>query len=98
MNYLMGIDISTTGSKALIIDTHGNVIAAHTSPHSLSNPRPLWSEQDPEEWWKAACTSIRTVITHSKIHPETIAAIGLTGQMHGLVLLDEHGKPIQLAV
>ncbi len=98
MNYFMGIDVSTTGSKALLIDLSGNVIAVHSSPHTLSNPKPLWSEQDPLEWWDATIKSIQMVLKSSGIKSEEITAIGLTGQMHGLVLLDEKGNVLRPAI
>ena len=98
MNYFMGIDVSTTGSKALLIDTAGSVVASASAPHSLSTPKPLWSEQDPLEWWAATITSIRAVLQHSGISASAIAAIGLTGQMHGLVLLDESGAVLRPAI
>jgi len=98
MNYFMGIDVSTTGSKALLIDEIGRVVAAASSPHTLSTPRPLWSEQDPAEWWTASVKSIRTVLQQSGIPAEGVTAIGLTGQMHGLVLLDENGRVLRPAI
>lgn len=98
MNHFLGIDVSTTGSKALIIDSSGRVIAAASSPHTLSIPRPLWSEQDPQEWWNATVASIRSVLQQTGIKPGSIAAIGLTGQMHGLVLLDGAGKVLRPAI
>lgn len=94
----MGIDISTTGSKALLVDAAGNVLAAASSPHTISTPRPLWSEQEPEEWWRAAVNSIRTVLGKTGIAPEAVSAIGLTGQMHGLVLLDGSGAVLRPAI
>lgn len=94
----MGIDISTTGSKALLVDAAGNVLAAASSPHTISTPRPLWSEQEPEEWWRAAVNSIRTVLGKTGIAPEAVSAIGLTGQMHGLVLLDVSGAVLRPAI
>jgi xylulokinase len=98
MKYFLGIDVSTTGSKALIIDETGMVLGVQSSPHTLSNPRPLWSEQDPEEWWQATVKSIQAVLAQTGIHGDQIAAIGLTGQMHGLVLLDENGKVLRPAI
>jgi xylulokinase len=97
-NYFLGIDVSTTGSKALLIDTAGSVLAVCSSPHTLSTPRPLWSEQDPDEWWKATVTSIQSVIKQTGISPRSISAVGLTGQMHGLVLLDNRGKVLRPAI
>lgn len=96
--YFLGIDTSTTGSKSLLIDTEGTVIAVASSPHTLSTPRPLWSEQDPEEWWQAVAISIRSVLEKAGIDGDRILAVGLTGQMHGLVLLDQHGKVLRPAI
>jgi xylulokinase len=96
--YFLGIDTSTTSSKALLIDERGKVIAVASSPHTLQNPRPLWSEQDPHEWWKAVSASIRSVLEKTGIGGEAIAAVGLTGQMHGLVLLDEVGNVLRPAI
>lgn len=98
MAYFLGIDTSTTGSKALLIDARGDVIAVASSPHTLQTPRPLWSEQDPREWWEAVSASIRSVLEQAGIDGEEIGAVGLTGQMHGLVLLDEQGKVLRPAI
>jgi xylulokinase len=98
MAYFLGIDTSTTGSKALLIDERGEVIAAASSPHTLQTPRPLWSEQDPREWWEAVSASIRSVLEQAGTHGEQIRAVGLTGQMHGLVLLDEAGNVLRPAI
>ena len=96
--YFLGIDVSTTGSKALLIDTAGSVIAVASSPHTLSTPKPLWSEQDPEEWWQATVQSIHSVLQANTIKPGAIKSIGLTGQMHGLVLLGESGVVLRPAI
>ncbi len=98
MAYFLGIDTSTTSSKALLIDESGTVIAVASSPHTLQTPRPLWSEQDPHEWWDAVSASIRSVLEKAGIGGERIAAVGLTGQMHGLVLLDETGNVLRPAI
>jgi xylulokinase len=96
--YFLGIDTSTTGSKALLIDERGKVIAVASSPHTLQTPKPLWSEQNPTEWWDAVVTSIRSVLQQAGISGEQVAAIGLTGQMHGLTLLDEAGTVLRPAI
>jgi xylulokinase len=98
MSLLLGIDVSTTGAKSLIIDSDGEVLAAATTPLSVSTPRPLWSEQDPESWWRAVVSSIRRALAQSSRHGGRVAAIGLTGQMHGLVLLDEHEAVLRPAI
>ncbi len=92
----MGIDISTTASKVLVVDKQGKVIATHSSPHTLSTPQPQWSEQDPNEWWQATCHALHHVLNN--VNPQDIASIGLTGQMHGLVVLDAQGKVLRPAL
>jgi xylulokinase len=96
--YFLGIDTSTTSSKALLIDEEGKVVAVASSPHTLQTPKPLWSEQDPREWWGAVSASIHQVLIESGVEAEAVAAVGLTGQMHGLVLLDEAGEVLRPAI
>lgn len=98
MAFILGLDVSTTGSKALLIDRKGMVLGTASSPHMLSTPKPLWSEQDPEMWWQAVIKSIRNVIAQTGVDPNEIEAIGLTGQMHGLVLLDSDDKVLRPAI
>ena len=94
--YFAGIDVSTTASKVLLIDDHGLVVASHSTPHDLSTPRPLWSEQDPHQWWQATATSLRAVL--QQVRAKDIACIGLTGQMHGMTMLDARGEPLRPAI
>jgi len=96
--YFLGIDTSTTSSKALLIDEQGSVIAVASNPHTLQTPRPLWSEQDPREWWEAVAASIKAVLEKTGINGDGVAAVGLTGQMHGLVLLDHAGDVLRPAI
>ena len=98
MTLLLGIDLSTTGAKALLIDEEGHVVSSATTPLSLSTPHALWSEQNPEDWWNATRTSISCSISDANLSGESIAAIGLTGQMHGLVLLDQQGHVLRPAI
>ncbi len=93
---LLGIDVSTTGVKALVIDGDGAIVDSYTTPLQLSNPKPLWSEQQPGDWWAAAVNSIQHVLRET--NAGDIAAIGLTGQMHGLVLLDDDGAVLRPAI
>lgn len=96
--YLLGIDVSTTGAKASLIDLEGQVTFSATTPLTLFTPRPLWSEQDPREWWSATAASIREVLAGAGLPGAAIQAVGLTGQMHGLVLLDERGDVLRPAI
>jgi xylulokinase len=98
MKYVLGVDVSTTGAKALIVDQTGKVVAEATTEYPLSTPRPLWSEQDPADWWMGAQQSIRRVLQESKLLGQDIAGVGLTGQMHGLTLLDEQNQVLRPAI
>lgn len=98
MTLLLGIDLSTTGAKALLLNDHGDVIATATTALELSNPRPLWSEQQPAQWWEATAKSIHAVLETAKTDGAGVAAVGLTGQMHGLVLLDKHGEVLRPSI
>lgn len=94
----LGIDVSTTGAKALLIDGQGVVAAAATTPLTLQTPRPLWSEQDPGEWWKGTAASVRKALADAGAKGADVAAVGLTGQMHGLVLLDAQREVLRPAI
>src|ERR1044072_4530531 len=98
MTHLLGIDLSTTGAKALLIDREGRVVSGATTPLNLSTPHPLWSEQDPHEWWTATTNSIKQALAEANVSGDDIASIGLTGQMHGLVLLDAPGPGLSRAL
>ncbi|MCL7454018.1 MAG: xylulokinase [Anaerolineae bacterium] len=94
-SYLLGIDVGTTGAKALLIDRAGQVVTSATAEYPMFTPRPLWTEQHPADWWVAMARSIRQVLAETGIEPAQVAGIGLTGQMHGLVLLDVHGEVLR---
>jgi xylulokinase len=98
MAYLLGIDISTTGAKAILIDEAGKVIASATTEYPLSTPQPLWSEQAPADWWRGAVASIKEAVTSAAIDSREIMGIGMTGQMHGLVLLDNQNQVLRPAI
>lgn len=98
MAFFLGIDVGTSGSKAVLIGTDGAVRAAVTHEYPLSHPKPLWAEQDPEDWWQATVQSIRSVMAKVGATGADLAAVGLTGQMHGLVLLDNEGKVLRPAI
>lgn len=95
---LLGLDVSTTGAKALLIDAQGQVVSSASTPLTLSTPRPLWSEQSPAEWWEGITSSIRAALDTAGADAGQIAAVGLTGQMHGLVMLDENGTVLRPAM
>ena len=92
----LGLDIGTSGVKAILVNVAGDVEAAAITPLQLSTPQPGWAEQDPEAWWQASVASIRTVLASKP--RATIAAIGISGQMHSSVFLDAHGEVIRPAL
>jgi xylulokinase len=98
MAHYLGIDIGTSGTKALIMDARGRVRSTGTAEHGISAPKPGWSEQDPEEWWSATVKAVRAAIKNAKIDGKKIAGIGLSGQMHGLVITDDAGKPLRPSI
>jgi xylulokinase len=96
---LLGIDTGTGGTRALVIDERGEVIAANTSAHEpFVSPQPAWAEQDPRDWWRACGIAVRAAMATSGVSADEIAAVGLTGQMHGSVLLDEAGDVLRPAL
>lgn len=98
MPYLLGLDVGTTGAKALICDERGKVLATATSEYPLSSPEPLWSEQNPADWWRGAQEALRSVVKQAGIEARQIAGLGLTGQMHGAVFLDKQNEVIRPAI
>src|SRR5437764_3031294 len=95
----LGIDVGTSGSRALLVDAKGRVGYSFVAPHQeMQMLRPLWAEQDPDDWWHASASAIRGVLGEAGVDGSAVAGIGLTGQMHGLVMLDEANKVIRPAL
>ncbi len=92
--YLLGVDVGTTGSKAILLTLDGNVVVSASTEYQTSMPRPLWAEQDPRDWWRATVASIRRVLSTAEKNAQVVS-VGLTGQMHGLVLLDKLGNVLR---
>ncbi|MEM7558399.1 MAG: xylulokinase [Planctomycetota bacterium] len=98
MGYTIGVDIGTSGTKSLLIDPDGNILAEASASYDVLMPKPMWTEQDPEDWWNATVKTIRAVVKKAKAKPAEVKAIGLSGQMHGSVFLDKSGKVIRPAL
>ncbi|MGA2496533.1 MAG: xylulokinase [Tepidisphaeraceae bacterium] len=98
MAYLLGIDIGTSGTKTLICDERGKVLATAMAEHPISTPRPGWSEQHPEDWWKASCAATRAVLKKARVQAGEFKGIGLSGQMHGSVFLGDGPKALRPAL
>ncbi len=98
MAHLLGIDIGTSGTKTLICDEDGKVLATAMAEHPISAPRPGWSEQAPEDWWQAVIAATKAVLKKAKIKSADISGIGLSGQMHGSVFLGDGPKALRPAL
>ncbi len=95
----LGIDIGTGGSRALLVDAGGALKGSFTAAHAeITMHQPLWAEQDPDDWWRAAQLAIRGVLEQAGVDGSEIRGIGLSGQMHGLTLLDADRKVIRPAL
>ena len=96
MAKLLGIDVGTGGTRALLIDETGRVLASRTAEHKpFASPQTGWAEQDPLDWWQACCEAVRQLLSASATPSSQIAAVGFSGQMHGAVLLDSAGAPLR---
>lgn len=98
MPHLLGIDIGTSGTKTLICDDDGRVLATAMAEHAISSPKPGWSEQDPEDWWAATGKATKAVLKKANVKSADIGGIGLSGQMHGSVFLGNGPKPLRAAL
>jgi len=98
MSYYLGIDLGTSSTKTILIDAAGKILAEASQAYPLYHPKPLWSEQDPEDWWKAVCKTVKATVAKAKVKPAAVKAIGISGQMHGSVFLDKNDKVIRKAL
>ena len=98
MAYVIGVDLGTSGTKTVLFDESGKVIASHTVEYPMYQPKNGYAEQDPADWREAAFTTIRAVMQKSGVSKDDVKAIGLSGQMHGLVMLDEKNQVIRNSI
>ncbi len=98
MAYLLGIDIGTSGTKALICDGRGRVRAAASAPHTRQEPKPGFSEQSPTQWWSAVQKATKAVVKKAGVRGDQVGGVGLSGQMHGAVFLGEGTTPLRPAI
>ncbi len=95
MAHVMGIDLGTSGTKTILMDADGKIVASASEEYPLSTPQPGWSEQDPAHWWTAACNTTKQVLAESGVDAKDIKGVGMSGQMHGSVFLDKNGDVIR---
>ena len=99
MPHLLGIDVGTGGTRAIVVDAAGHIIGSATDEHvPFASPQTGWAEQDPRDWWRAACGAVRAALSAAALKGGDITAVGLSGQMHGSVLLDDNGEVIRPAL
>ena len=98
MKYLIGLDVGTSGAKCIMIDETGKVIASSTQEYPLSTPRPGWAEQNPEDWWQGVVKGLQVILKKANVDPSDILGLSYSGQMHGLVALDEDNQVIRPAI
>ncbi|MEA4929811.1 MAG: xylulokinase [Candidatus Limiplasma sp.] len=98
MQYLLVIDLGTSGTKTVLFSQDGKVVASATVEYPMSQPQNGWAEQAPEDWWNAAVITLNRVVKESGVDPEAIAGLGISGQMHGLVMLDEQGEVLRPSI
>ncbi len=98
MSFLIGIDLGTSGVKTVLFDESGKPVASSTVEYPLYQPNLGWAEQDPEEWWRGTCESINNVMLKSGVDKREVKGVGLSGQMHGAVLLDKDDRVLRNAI
>jgi xylulokinase len=98
MAVALGIDIGTTSTIGILIDTEGETLATASRPVTLSSPRPGWAEEDPEEWWRNLCAICPELVARAGIASTEIGAVGITGMLPALVLLDAHGRLVRPSI
>lgn len=98
MEYLIGIDLGTSGTKTVLFDRNGEAAASATIEYPMYQEKNGWAEQEPADWWNAAAGTIRTVVAESGVEPADIKGVGISGQMHGLVMLDAGGQVLRRSI
>ena len=98
MAYLIGIDLGTSGTKTVLFDQEGHVVASATVEYPMYQEHNGWAEQDPLDWWNATCQTIKAVIEKSGVSNQEVKAVGISGQMHGLVMLDKEGNLLRRSI
>lgn len=98
MSYLLGVDVGTSGAKTVLFDEKARRVAARTIEYPLYQPRNGWAEQDPADWWRAVAEGIRDVLGRGGVSPAAVRGVGLSGQMHGLVMLDKEGRVLRPSI
>ena len=98
MSYIIGVDCGTSGTKTVLFDELGTVVASHTIEYPMYQPKNGYAEQDPNDWASAMIDTIKAVMAKSGVKKENVKGIGISGQMHGLVMLDKAGNVLRRSI
>lgn len=98
MAYVIGVDCGTSGTKTVLFDEKGTVISSVTIEYPMYQPKNGYAEQDPADWANAMINTIKAVMTKSGVNKEDVAGVGISGQMHGLVMLDKDGNVLRKSI
>ncbi len=98
MKYVLGVDLGTSGTKTVLFDQNGTVIASSTVEYPMYQPQNGWAEQDPEDWYHASVETIHQVLSKSGVNVQDVVSLGISGQMHGLVMLDDKGNVLRRSI
>ncbi len=98
MKYVLGIDLGTSGTKTVLFDVDGTIVASESAEYQMMQPHNGWAEQDPEDWWQAAVFTLSSVMKKSGVDKDDVVGLGISGQMHGLVMLDEKGDVLRPSI
>ena len=98
MKYVLGIDLGTSATKTILVDENGVTRESAEYSYPMYQPHNGWAEQDPEDWWQGVKTGIRKVMEESGVDPKAVKGVGLSGQMHGLVMLSEKGSVLRRSI
>src|SRR4249919_3731250 len=97
--HVLGIDVGTGGTRAVIVRDDGRIVASATEAHEpFASPQIGWAEQRPEDWWSAAARAVRLALSHANLRGPDIGCVGFSGQMHGAVMLDAAGDVVRPAL
>jgi xylulokinase len=98
MPFILAHDLGTTGNKATLFDSQGNLVAGHLQAYAVAYPQPGWAEQNPDDWWRAVCSASQAIRSEAGVAANEIAAVTFSGQMMGIVPIDKTGTPLRAAI
>ena len=98
MKYVIGVDLGTSATKTILVDQNGKIVAEASVKYPMYQPENGWAEQDPSDWSEAAISTIKSVVEKGQVNGKDVRGIGISGQMHGLVMLNEENQVIRRSI